>query len=360
MPVGTTVCPVCGAGSDQLVYADAPGIMFRLDTERRFIIVGAGIAGISAAAAIRKRDHTAIIVLLDGEDELPYYRPMLTKRLSGELSSGELVIHNESWYDERGITRIPGQRAASIDTAAKTITLESGAELLYDACVLAMGASSFIPPIPGAGYANVFTIRSLDDARRLASEARFAQHVTVIGGGALGLEAAWSLRGAGLDVTVIETLPRLLDRKVTQTMSDTLADRIRQSGIGLILGAKVQSIEAADGKARAVTLVGFETIRTDIVILSTGITPNVKAVSSSGITIERGIVVDGSMRTNAPDVYACGDCAIFDGIRYGLWPEAEAMGATAGANAAGDCQTYTRVPLPETLTTLGDFAIRGA
>ncbi|MDR0396055.1 MAG: FAD-dependent oxidoreductase [Oscillospiraceae bacterium] len=360
IPNGAAVCPVCGAGADQFTLADSPDTSFRRDTNRRFIIAGAGVAGVSAAAAIRDRDNTASIVLLDAEDHLPYHRPMLTKTLLGARPVEGLVIHDESWYARRRVTRITGQRAESVRVAEKTLKLESGAELLYDVCILAMGASSFIPPIPGADARNAFAIRSLDDAIRLESAARQSRHAAVIGGGALGLEAAWALREGGLKVSVIETLPRLLDRKVTESTSAALADWLDRSGIDLSLGARVEAIETVDGKAIAVRLSGGRTIPTDIVIISAGITPNAKAAESSGIKVERGVVVDERMLSSAPDVYACGDCAIFGGVRYGLWPEAEAMGAVAGANAAGDNRSYSRAPLPDVITALGDFIVRGA
>ncbi|GHU71920.1 oxidoreductase [Clostridia bacterium] len=353
MPEGTTVCPVCGVGPDQFISIDAPVVEFRRDTDRRFIIVGAGIAGVSAAAAIRTRDDTASIVLLDVEEGLPYNRPMLTKNMFSALTADQLAIYDEEWFEQQRIVRVSAQRVQSLDTAAKTVRLESGAELMYDACVLALGASSFVPPIKGADAGNVFAIRSLGDVRRLEAAAKSAKSAVVIGGGVLGLEAAWELRKIKMDVTVVEALPRLLDRKVAATASDMLAGITEKTGIRLLLGAMVAAVESDGGKVSGVRLGDGTVIPADIVVFSTGIVPNVKVAQESGIAVERGVVVDERMRTSAEGVYACGDCAIYGGMRYGLWAEAASMGDVAGANAVGDGQVYVRALMPVTLNALG-------
>ncbi|GHU69946.1 oxidoreductase [Clostridia bacterium] len=352
MPEGTTVCPVCGVGVEQFIIVEAELVTFHRDTGRRFIIAGAGIAGVSAAAAIRERDSTANIVLLDEEESLPYNRPMLTKNMFSALTADQLAIYDESWYEELRITRIGGQRIVGLDTAAKTIKLESGAALMYDACVLALGASSFIPPILGADKANVFAIRTLGDVKRLEAAAKTAQRAVIIGGGVLGLETAWELRKVKLDVTVVEALPRLLDRKAAPAASEMLSQAVRDAGIELLIGAKVESIAGGE-RVSGVQLADGRLIPADIVIFSTGIKPNIQAAEGSGITLNRGIVVDERMATSAADVFACGDCAILGGMRYGLWAEAAAMGAVAGASAVGDTAAYTPALYPVALNALG-------
>ncbi|MDR2656949.1 MAG: FAD-dependent oxidoreductase [Oscillospiraceae bacterium] len=355
MPGGTVVCPVCGVGSDRFITIDAQAAAFKRDTDRRFLIAGAGIAGVSAAKAIRERDDTAAIALIDVEEALPYNRPMLTKDLFGALAADQFAIYDESWYERQRITRVTGERVSSLDTKAKMIRLESGADLMYDACVLALGASSFIPPIPGADAGNVFAIRSLSDARRLekAAKSEGVRRAVVIGGGVLGLEAAWELRKFKLDVTIVEAAPRLLDRRVAPAASEMLAGVVEKAGMGLLVGAKVDSLVVGVDGASAVKLADGGTLAADIVIFSTGITPNVSAAKESDIAVNRGIVVDERMRSSAEDVFACGDCAIFGGARYGLWAEAAAMGDAAGANAAGDERTYKRGLFPMTLNSLG-------
>ena len=351
-PEGVTVCPVCGVGPDQFIRVEKEDVSYRKDTDERFLILGAGVAGVSAAKAIRARNHSASVVIIGDEKWLPYNRPMLTKNMFGQLSAEQFAINGEKWFENEKITLIDGQRIAAIDPADSIVKLESGARLLYDRCVIALGASSFVPPIPGVDSANVFTIRTLADVGRVEAAARLARRAVVIGGGVLGLETAWELKKFKLDITVIESMPRLLDRKISVGASDMLAGIIRGSGVDLRIGAQVKEI-AADNGALTVRLEGGMSVGADMVIVSTGIAPNVRIAQEAGLRVERGIVVDERMRTSVEGVYACGDCAIHDGVRYGLWAEAAAMGAAAGANAAGDDAVYRREAAPVTLNAFG-------
>jgi NAD(P)H-nitrite reductase large subunit len=332
---GSLVCPVCGAGADQFAPVAPDGASYRNDTREQFLIVGAGIAGVSAAKAIRERNRTCSITIINGEESLPYNRPMLTKNLFGQSIADQFVIFDEQWYIDNNITLVSDQRAAAIDTAGRIITLESGARLMYDKCVLALGARNFVPPIPGANLANIFGIRTQADARRVRNACEGATRAVIIGGGVLGIETASEMVKRNMDVTIVEAAPRLLAGKIAPRASDMLAEILRGAGANLYLGAQAREI-AGDSRASAVRLESGAELPADIVIISTGIRANISVAKSAGLAADRGIAVDAHMKTSAPRVYACGDCASFDGFSYGLWAEAAAMGDAAGANAAGD------------------------
>lgn len=363
LPEGTLICPVCGVGADQFVKVERDEVTFKRDTNEIFAIIGAGNAGVTAAKAIRQRNATCGIVLVNGERELPYNRPMLTKNLFGQLDASQIPINDAAWYEENNITLLSGETVSAIDTGRKELSLASGSVVKWDKLIIATGSYNFVPPIAGVDGDGVYSIRSLDDARKVASAAKKSRSAVVVGGGVLGLETAWEFVKYKLNVTVVEAMPRLLAGKIADGASVALEEAVKQKGVKLMLSAQVSEIRNANGK-REVVLSDGTAIPCDVVVLSTGIRAASSLASNAGISVDRGIVVDERMETSVHDVYACGDCAIHGGVRYGLWAEAGQMGNVAGANAAGDDLEYKREPAPTTLAAfetplfaLGDSTI---
>ena len=336
------ICPVCGVGKENFIPVYTEESNFKKDTEERFLILGNGAAGINAAKAIRDRNKTCHIVMVSNENVLSYNRPMLTKSMIAQFDASQLAIHKEQWYKENNITNVLDKNVLEINTDEKTVTLEGDVKLKYDKCIYALGAESFIPPIKGNEKEGVIAIRRISDTDKINELLPKVKNAVVIGGGVLGLEAAWELCKAKCNVTVLELAPGLMPRQLDDKSGKFLADIIKEKGVDLRLNVKIDSIEGNDF-VTGVKLGDGEVIEADLVVMSCGVRANTAIASSSGININRAIVVNEKMETNISDIYACGDCAEFENVNYAIWPQAVEMGKVAGANASGDSLQYETV-----------------
>lgn len=333
------LCPVCGVGPDKWVEVEQEEVGFQQNSEKNYVILGGGVAAVSAANAIRERDRSGVITLVSAEPYLPINRPMLTKSMLACLEPAQIAIYDAAWYREHNIAVKLGQLASRIDPQAKQVTLENGETLPYDKLIYALGAESFLPPIPGLNQPEVVTVRHIEDVAKISALLDRVKNVVVIGGGVLGLEAAWEMRKAKCSVTVLELAPQLMGRQLDGDTAQTLMELAKAQGIDIMTGVKIEGILGTDGVS-SVQLGDGKQIPAELVILSTGITANTALAREAGVALERAILVDATMATNVPDLYACGDCAQFEGINYAIWPEALEQGRVAGANAAGDAVTY--------------------
>lgn len=309
---------------------------------KRYFILGGGVAALSAAKAIRETDPSGMIVLITNENALPYARPMLTKQLLGNVSAADLALESAAWYDAPGrdITVLTGRTVSAINTEQKTITLADGLVFSYDKLIYALGAKCFIPPFQGSNRQNVIAVRTAEDMQRVRELARTARTAAVIGGGVLGLEAAWALRQGGLDVTVLEFETQIMSRQIDSAAAEHIVSAMDEHGVKLLTGVSTASVDN-----EGLHLTDGRTIPADIVIVSAGVRANAEIASAAGIRVDRKIIVNAQMATSAPDVYAAGDCAAY-GISYALWAEASEMGHVAGVNAAGGHAEYKPVPRP--------------
>jgi NAD(P)H-nitrite reductase large subunit len=331
-------CPVCGVGPDMFVPFEEEEISFKKDTDEVFVILGNGAAGISAAEEIRKRNSTCSIIMVSDEPVPSYNRPMLTKALSTLADADEIAVHDADWYKQSNIVNKLGTRAERIDTAAKTVTLDDGSILNYDKCIYALGSECFIPPNLNIGKPEVVAIRRISDVKRIRELSPRVKNTVVIGGGVLGLEAAWEMSKSS-HVTVLEAADKLMVRQLDDAAGDFLADIIRSKGIDYRLKANITAI-TGDSSVTGVELDDGTLYPADLVIVSCGVRPNVALAKEAGLTVDRGVVVNERMETNVPGIYACGDCAYYNGINYALWSHALDMGKVAGANAAGEQLEY--------------------
>ncbi|MBR7045240.1 MAG: FAD-dependent oxidoreductase [Lachnospiraceae bacterium] len=330
-------CPVCGVGPENFVPAGDQETGFTNDTERNYLILGGGIAGLEAARAIRQRDRTGYITILSGEDHLPYNRPMLTKALLSDFSDDQMAVEKQEWFDENRICFVRNIQVESIDPQAKTVTA-GGSEIAYDKLIYALGAYCFVPPFKGHDLDKVVSIRTIEDAAKIKDMIPKIRTAAVIGGGVLGLEAAWSLCRAKVKVTVIEGAPALMARQLNPAASAMIRTLAEDAGVKVYTAASTSEINE-DG----VVLADGTVIPADLVIVSTGVRGNLTPAKEAGLTISRSIVVNDHMETNLPDIYAAGDCAECGGINYALWSQSVEQGKTAGANAAGDDVSYETV-----------------
>ena len=336
------VCPVCGVGKENFVPVYEDETTFQKDTNEIFLVLGNGAAGINAAKAIRERNKTCNIVMISNESVLSYNRPMLTKSMIAKFDANQIAIHDEAWYKENNITNILDKNVIDINTEEKVVTLEGDMKLKYDKCIYALGSESFIPPINGHEKEGVIAIRRISDTDKINKLLPQVKNAVVIGGGVLGLEAAWELCKAKCNVTVLELAPSLMSRQLDEKSGEFLGNIIKQAGIKLKLNVKIDSIEG-DASVTGVKLGDGEVIPADLVVMSCGVRANTSVASSCGIEVNKAVVVNEKMETNKEDIYACGDCAEFENINYAIWPQAVEMGKVAGANAAGDSLTYETV-----------------
>jgi NAD(P)H-nitrite reductase large subunit len=318
---------------------------FQMSKQERFVILGGGTAGYHTAVEIRNRNKIASITIVSEEAKLPYFRTMLTKAILADQIDERITISPEKWYQENQIEVMLETKALAINTNNKTVSIKTidgvKKNLHYDKLIYALGGFSFVPPIKGADNADIVAIRNVNDIDKLRKILKEATEAVVIGGGVLGLEAACQLIKANLKVTVIENQERLLPRQLDIESSEKLAKALESKGLSFITNGAVtqitnQSVELADERV----------LPANLVIISTGVHPNLEIAKTAGLEIDRSIIVDNHMRTSIPDIYACGDCASFQGVNYSLWPEATAMGKVAGANAAGEEVEYKSETYP--------------
>lgn len=336
------ICPVCGVGKENFVPVDAEESSFRKDTDHFYVILGNGAAGLSAAKAVRERDKTGSVIMISNEAYPTYNRPMLTKSMVAELDAKEILVEPEAWYQENNIHLLLEKEVTGIHTDKKEITLSDGTALKYTKLIYALGSECFVPPIPGTDKPEVVAIRRMSDIEKIEAMLDRVQNVVVIGGGVLGLEAAWELKKNRKQVVVLEAAPQIMGRQLDEGASQMLTDISRSNGIDIHAGVQIASIEG-ESSVTGVKLADGREFPAELVIVSAGVRANVGAAKNAGLDINRGIVVNADMSTSDENIFACGDCAEYEGINYAIWPQALEQGKVAGANAAGDALTYTTV-----------------
>jgi nitrite reductase (NADH) large subunit len=325
----------------------------------RYVIVGNGVAGTTAAENIRKQDQAGSIVILTEED-LPYYwRIRLIDFIAGEIEEKDLVAKKKSWYQEQKIELKQNTKAVDGDASKKVVVTAQGEKIPFDKLLIASGSRSFIPPIKGADKEGVFALRSIRDGRAILARAKKAKEIVLIGGGLLGLEAGNSVRKLGAKVKVVEFFPRLIPRQLDVEGAKRLQAVMEDMGFSFWLGAKTQEITGRNG-VESVLLEGGERLSADMVIISAGVRPAVDLAKPLGLETDKGIKVDERLRTNQAEVYAAGDVAEFKGIPYGIWPAAMEQGKIAGINMAGGDAVYGGTTMSNVLKVVGiDLASAG-
>jgi len=344
-------CPACGATSEQFEEYYADVVTFNSDFDGTVLIIGNCAAGVSAAEAIRIRNKKVNISLISDEKESGYYRPMLSPYISNTHDKNTFYLRDEAWYKDNNISVKLDTKVTDIDTKSNLVTIDDQSSIKYDYLVLANGSSSFVPPIKGANKQNVFTLRNVNDANIIKSSINNLKSCVVIGGGLLGLEAAFELRQSGLDVTVIEFADRILPRQLDAYGSKVLYNQIIKTGIHLKLTDSVTEINGND-KVENITLKSGNAIDCDMVLISTGARSNIDICKDTNIKTDRGIVIDNSMKTNIDNIYAAGDVAQYRDELYQIWSVAIEQGKIAGANVAGDHLSYETPITPYILNSM--------
>ncbi len=326
---------------------------------KRYVIIGNGVAGTTAAENLRKHDQGGDITMVTNEDLPFYYRIRLNEFISGDIEEGDLVAKGDEWYGKRKIHLKLGTRIVSGNAGDKFVETDKEEKFAYDALLIATGSHSFVPPIAGSEKKGVFALRGIQDARDIMAWAGERNNVVLIGGGLLGLEAGNALAKLGKKVTVVEFFPRLLPRQLDVEGAKRLQGILEGMGFSFRLGAKTQEI-TGKGVLDGVLLKGGERLAAEMVVISAGVRPNMELADSLGLEIDKGIKVDEHLRTNQPDVYAAGDVAEFRGMPYGIWPAALEQGRIAGANMTGQDMRYEGTTMANSLKVVGiDLASAG-
>jgi 3-phenylpropionate/trans-cinnamate dioxygenase ferredoxin reductase subunit len=276
------------------------------------VIVGAGHAGVQAAASLRDDGYQGELTLVGDEPELPYQRPPLSKAfLKGEVELDGLPLRAEAFFHGHTIELAFGDKAIGIDRAEHMLELASGATIAYDRLILATGARARELKIAGADLANVIGLRSIRHAQSIREGLGPDKRIVIIGAGFIGLEIAATARKLGGEVTVLEIAGRPMGRAVSPIMSEFFADAHRGFGSELRFGAGVAAIHGEDGRATSVELSTGEILPCDLVIVGVGIVAEDELAQAAGLACQNGVVVDEFMQTSDPDIYAIGDCASF-------------------------------------------------
>ncbi|MEA2980784.1 MAG: 3-phenylpropionate/trans-cinnamate dioxygenase ferredoxin reductase component [Alphaproteobacteria bacterium] len=280
------------------------------------LILGAGQAAAQLAISLRQGGYAGGLRMIGDEPYAPYQRPPLSKAFLKERPSADtLLLRRESYWADHQVALELGTAAAAVDLARKQVSLGDGRTHDYDTLVFATGTRARDLPLPGVGLPGVFSLRKIDDVRRLRPALDDARRVAIVGGGYIGLEVAAVMRQEGREATVVEAEGRVMKRVAGETISGFFETLHRSRGVDIRLGARLAAIDG-DSRATGVTLASGERIAADLVLVATGARANDDLAAASGLPCEDGIVVDDVARA-APDVYAIGDCARFYSHRYG-------------------------------------------
>lgn len=302
------------------------------------VIVGNGMA---AAKLVERLSTLALgryaIAVIGEEPQLAYNRVLLSSVLANEVAQSDIELKSKRWWRDRGVTVLYGHAATAIDRDIRRVKLTSGATIPYSKLVFATGSRPIVLPIPGRELPGVMTFRDLRDVDVLKSAGRC--NAVVIGGGLLGLEAAYGLAKAGAEVTVVHLLHRLMERQLDAESAQMLKAAVEMKGIDVLLSAetarfvgrqRVERVELKDGRS----------ISADIVVMAAGIAPNVALARTAGVSINRGIVVDDGMQTDIPGHYAIGECAEHDGRCVGLVEPAYEQASILADRLGGGSTSY--------------------
>jgi nitrite reductase (NADH) large subunit len=323
-------------------------------TRERLVVVGNGPAGMRAVEEVLARAPDRYdITIFGAEPHHAYNRILLSSVLSGEKTADDIVTHSQAWHEERGVALIAGDAVVAIDRAARNVTTTSGIVMDYDKLLLATGSKPIMLSVPGLTLPGVTAFRDMADVERKIAVAAAGGRAVVIGGGLLGLEAAWGLKQRGMDVAVVHLMPTLMERRLDATAAGMLRRDLAARGIDFVTNAETEAIIGHD-RAEGVRLADDRVLAADLVVMAIGTRPNTDLAGAAELKVNRGILVGDDMRTSDPQIYAVGECVEHNGRTFGLvaplWEQAKVCAARLG----GDCAAaYKPPPLYTSLKITG-------
>jgi NAD(P)H-nitrite reductase large subunit len=307
----------------------------------RYVIIGGSIAGIAAAKEIRASVGRGDILIIS-EEQPKGCRPMIPSLV--EHDGIDMVFADDPLG--KNTADIVFGTAMNLKGSSREVLLSSGTKIRYDKLLIATGSRPVVPSISGLQGDEVFPLRTTEDALRITMSARNKGRAVVVGGGLVGTKASIALRHLGMGVTVVEERGQMLSGRLDRRGARIIAEVMRKRGVGLVTNETVQEIRRTSGRLKSVMLASGNTLDADLIVIATGMRPNVDAFAGSGIKINRGIIIDESLRTSLPDVYAAGDVVEYVDLITGApavsapWSNDEEMGKFAGRNMAGGTVKY--------------------
>ncbi|OUC57807.1 nitrite reductase small subunit NirD [Acinetobacter seifertii] len=286
----------------------------------RLVLIGNGLAGMRCLEDLLDMAPDRYEVTVIGEEPWGNYnRIMLSPVLSGEKTIEDIMLHPPKWYDDKRIKFIAGDKAVKIDRPRKVVYTEKGQTVDYDRLILATGSAPFIPPVQGVDLKGVLTFRDIYDVNTMIEYCGSKTNAVVIGGGLLGLEAAYGLKQRGMNVTVLHLMDRIMERQLDGRASQLLRNSIEQKGINIITEANTEAlIGDENGHVKQIRLKDGTVLDADLVVFAVGIRPNIALAQSAGLRCNRGVLVNDTMQTFDPSIYAVGECIEHRGQTFGL------------------------------------------
>ncbi len=308
-----------------------------MSRRERLVVVGNGMAGVKTLEHLLALAPERYDITVFGAEPHPNYnRILLSPVLAGELTTADIVLNGLDWYSRHGITLHLGKRAARIDRVRRVVVAVDGTEAPYDRLLVATGSTPIVLPVPGNALPGVLTYRDLADTGAMIRAAVQSRRAVVIGGGLLGLEAANGLCARGMDVTVVHLMAWLMERQLDETAAGMLRAALEARGIAFRLGAETEAIRSGpEGRVGAVRLKDGAELAADLVVMAVGIRPNVELAKTAGLHCGRGIVVNDTMQTYDPRIYAVGECVAHRGVAYGLVAPLYEMARVCATHLAG-------------------------
>lgn len=324
-----------------------------------YLIIGNGIAGLAAAEEIRKNDENGKILIVSKEEIPTYWRTRLSALIAKDFDKDDIYVKKDAWYQEKKIEEKLDTEVEKLDLENNKAILADGEEIEYGKVLLATGARAFVPPIKNVESKGVFAIRSLDDLISFKEYAADKKEVVIIGGGILGLEAAFSVKELGKEVSVIEAADYILNRQLDHELSKKLEKSLNDMGIKTFTGKATEEILANDGKVSGIKLSNGEEIKADVIMVQAGVRSIIDLAKNSNLEVDRGIIVNDNLQSKKENVYAAGDCAQIGNFTIGLWTASQEMGKIVGRNMTGAKETYEK-PKPFSTLMIGNIKVFSA
>jgi nitrite reductase (NADH) large subunit len=310
------------------------------NSREKLVVVGAGMAATRFVEELISRAPDRYDILVIGEEpRLAYNRVLLSSVLAGDLSLDDIELKPRPWWQAAGVATLSGRRAVRIDAAARRVVLDNGSSVDYSKVLLATGSHAVRLPIEGAHLSGVHTFRDVKDVEALSRLEGSGARAIVIGGGLLGLEAAYGLARRGVDVTLVHVMDRLMERQLDAAGADILRRLVEEKGVRVLLNANTTRITGS-GRVEGIEFTDGRTMPADAVIFAVGIRPNADLARQTGLDIGRGVIVDDGLATSEAGVFAIGECAEHRGVCYGLVEPAYEQGRVLAMRLAGRDASY--------------------
>lgn len=311
----------------------------------KYVIIGNCAAGINAVEAIREKDKEGGITIISDENHPVYGRCLISYYLAGVCREEDLFLRPKDFYERMNAELLLGEKVIGVKLSEKRILLEDKKEIGFDKLLIAAGAQAKSIGIDGENKKGVFKFRTLNDAKALMDISKTAKRVVILGGGLIGLKAAYGLKSRGLDVRVIIKSNILMSQVMDERSSEILKRHLEKNGIEIITGVAAKKIVGAD-KVEGIILDNGEELKCEVIVIGKGVSPNIDLLKGSGIKTDDGVLTNEYLETNVKDIFAAGDCAETYDIILGkttvnaLWTTASAQGRIAGFNMAGEKKIY--------------------